>query len=97
MRWLPVLALLAACSGVLPPPTPEPPGPPPEPTGTLCAQSCARYVQLGCDTEGLGQAQCTDACERYEEQASLAPALSWHPDCQRGAATCNAWDECRAR
>lgn len=95
------LLALAPCtpSNVVTPPTPgpvDPPTPDPGPAGTTpCEQGCDRRSELGCNPP-LDRAQCVDFCERREAlQRSSTGDVSWHPSCQRSAATCTAWRACR--
>jgi len=86
-----VLMALAACH---PQPVPPEPAPGPVPVaGAPCERACARLRLMGCPGSG---ANCGAACERYEAEAELVPALSWQPECIAGAPTCDAADRCRS-
>lgn len=90
------LVLLAGCPG----PGPVEPDPLPTPTGeTPCARACDRMADLVRADGGIGCAgagpNCEPACEAYEREAELAPALSWSPDCIAGALSCDGVERCR--
>lgn len=97
MRSVALACVLLGCGAALVEDAPEPsPRPAPlrpyVPEPAACAGACAHAVDLGCVSDAD---RCRDACERYEQEAYLAPELGWQPACIVEAQTCDAVEACR--
>lgn len=87
LRLLLLALFVSACSAVTAPP------PKPEPTA-ICADVCARGVELGCafalPTDG--GSSCVEVCDNVQSSG----IIEWDLACRASASSCEAIDLCEA-